>query len=362
MQQRFVKYQPGERSSFYREVQQEITLYLKNKKGQGLAGPGMKAKLLFCLVVFAVTYSQYIHASYSYAQWLLWCIAMGFASMLVAINIGHDAVHQALFKKKWMNDVAGLSFDLTGISSYTWKLKHNLVHHRFPNVTGVDFDIEASPFLRLSPADKWRWYHRYQHWYAPLIYTLFSLSLVFINDIIVLLKVKRQDIDGNPHPKRIYAVVLFYKILYLAGMIGLPVLLLPFAWWEVLLGFVFMHAVLSLLLAFVLLPSHLFEQTHFSSEHNGIIHEDWALHQLRTTLDFSAGNPVINFLFGGFNTNVVHHLFPRICHYHYKPLSAIIEKKAAALNVPYHHTTLAGAIRSHFRTLKKLGAAPAITI
>lgn len=362
MQQRFVKYHSPERSSFYKAVQQEISLYLKDRKTDGLAGRGMKTKLVFCLLVFAITYSQYIHPGYNYAQWLLWCIGMGLASMLMAINIGHDAIHQALFKQKWLNGLAGLSFDLVGISSYTWKLKHNLVHHRFPNVTGVDFDIEASPFLRLSPADKWRWYHRYQHWYAPVVYTLFSLNLIFISDIVLLLKVKREEIDGNAHPKRIHAVVLLSKIIYLSYMFVLPVVLLPFAWWQVTLGFMFMHVVLSLLMAFVLMPAHLFEHTYFSSDQGGVIHEDWALHQLKTTLDFAPGNLFIHFLFGGFNTNVVHHLFPRICHYYYRPLSGIIAKKAAELNVPYHRTTLAGAIRSHFRALRKLGSSSSIVV
>jgi linoleoyl-CoA desaturase len=357
MSRRFLKYNPAEKSIFYREARSEVNIYLEHKGTLGLAGTGMKLKIIFCICCFAFTYSQYLNAGYSYPQWLVCCVAMGISSMLVGINIGHDAVHQALFAEKKWNDLAGFSFDLIGISSYTWKLKHNIVHHRFPNVTAVDFDIEASPFLRLSPADKWYPYHRFQHLYAPIVYILFSLNLVLLNDLTILVKIKREDIDGQPHPRFILQKVLLYKLCYLSYMLVLPIIVLPFLWWQVITGFVLMHIVLSLLLSLVLLPSHLFENTRFSSgDAAGILNEDWAIHQMNTTLDFASGNTVINFLFGGFNTNVVHHLFPGICHYYYKPLTRIIKRKAEALNVNYNHTTLAGAIHSHFRALKKLGS------
>ena len=140
-------------------------------------------------------------------------------------------------------------------------------------------------------------------------------------------------------------------------MLVLPIVILPFLWWQVIIGFVFMHVILSLLLSFILLPSHLFENTQFSSgDKKGVLNEDWALHQMNTTLDFASENSVINFIFGGFNTNVVHHLFPGICHYYYKPLTGIIKRKAAELNVTYNHTSLVGAIQSHFRVLRRLGS------
>lgn len=357
MSKRFVKYYPIDKSNFYGEVRNEINVYFQSKKTAGLAGRGMIVKIIFCVICFLLTYSQYLNDAYTYPQWLLWCIAMGISSMLMGINIGHDATHQALFARKGFNDLASFSFDLIGISSYSWKLKHNLVHHRFPNVTDVDFDIEASPFLRLSPADKWHPYHRYQHLYAPIIYILFSLNLVLFSDIMILVKVNREDIDGKPHPKFIKAIVLGYKLFYLGYMLVFPIIILPFLWWQVIMGFVLMHVILSLLLSFILLPSHLFEGTEFSSgDKNGVLHEDWALHQMNTTLDFASGNSVINFIFGGFNTNVVHHLFPRICHYYYIPLTGIIKRKAAELNVTYNHKSLVGAIYSHFRALKKLGS------
>jgi linoleoyl-CoA desaturase len=275
--------------------------------------------------------------------------------MLVGVNIAHDAIHGALFRKKWKNTLAGFSFDLIGISSYSWRLKHNVIHHRYPNVTGVDFDIEAGPFLRLSPAEKRRWFHRFQHIYAPLVYCLFSLHMLLVTDL-VLWRQKREELDGKKHPWFLGLILLLQKSFYILMMVVLPAYILPFSIWQVLGGFLLMHFSLSLLLALILLPSHLFEHTSFDSRNAaGEIQKDWARHQIDTTLDFAARNRLVHFLFGGFNTNVVHHLFPQVCHCHYRQLSKIIDERSRELRIAYHQTTLESAIASHFRALKKLG-------
>jgi linoleoyl-CoA desaturase len=358
MSQLSIKYR-ATKNDFYKLLQTDVAAYLQTKTNRQYADSFMLLKIFFCLALYGVAYSQFINSSYNYLQWLGWCLVFGFCNMLLGVNIAHDAIHHALFRKKWMNKIAGLNFDLIGISSYTWKLKHNYIHHHYPNVIDVDTDIEAGPLLRFSPADKKRWFHRYQHLYAPLIYVLFSLHLVFINDMLLLPRLHRLR---SNHPRKkvewIYLLILLQKLVYIFFTLALPVYLLPFPWWQVVAGFLLMHFTLSLFLALVLLPSHLFEQTTFSTPTAaGDLEEDWTVHQLSTTLDFAAQNGLVHFLFGGFNTNVVHHLFPGVCHCHYKQLSTFVAQRAAELNLPYYHLTLSGAIASHFKTLKKLGSA-----
>jgi linoleoyl-CoA desaturase len=356
MSKRFAKYQPHTKSDFYKILQKEVHAYLNTKQHTAFANKWMLLKMALCLGLFIFAYTRYISGDASYTEWLAWCLLLGFASFLVGVNIGHDAVHGSLFRNKWLNRVAGFSFDLIGISSYMWRLKHNVVHHRFPNVAEVDYDIEAGPILRLSPAEKRRWFHAWQHWYAPLVYIFFSFHLILANDLKLLLE-GREKIDGRPHPAWVYAAIPALKIFYLFYMIVLPVLLLPFPWWKVVLGFILMQTALCLVLALVLLPSHLFEQTQYQTPSaDNAIHEDWAMHQLSSTLDFASKSYVANFLFGGFNTNVVHHLFPKVCHVHHVRLSAIVAARTAEFNIPYNRTSFVNAVRSHFKALKRLGS------
>jgi linoleoyl-CoA desaturase len=356
MRKRFARYIPAQKSSFYKELNNEVIVFLQSRKSDGKASARMILKILFCVCLFIFFYIQYISVPPNYGSWLLGCLGLGFSSMLIGVNIGHDAVHGALFRKKWLNKATSYSFDLIGISSYLWYLKHNVLHHKYPNVTGIDLDIEASPFLRLSPSDPLCKWQRYQYLYAPFIYMLFSLNLLFFNDYVLLKKLKREDIDGKPHPAGTVISIIIWKLFYLFYMLVVPMWLLPFSWWQVLCGFLLMHVALSIMLALVLLPSHLFEQSCFSNkDSNGFICEDWAVHQVVTTLDFASGSSMANFLFGGFNTNVVHHLFPRICHCYYRPLTKIVVKKAREYKIPYNHSSFFGAVKSHFQLLKKLG-------
>jgi linoleoyl-CoA desaturase len=59
---------------------------------------------------------------------------------------------------------------------------------------------------------------------------------------------------------------------------------------------------------------------------------------------------------GGLNDQIEHHLFPRVCHVHYRQLSPIVESLAAKHGVSYHTCpTLWQAIRSHYRMLRGFG-------
>jgi linoleoyl-CoA desaturase len=85
----------------------------------------------------------------------------------------------------------------------------------------------------------------------------------------------------------------------------------------------------------------------------------WAEHQMRTTANFGRGSFFCQFICGGLNYQVEHHLFPRICHVHYPQIAPIVEQCAKEHGLPYHeNSTFWGAVVSHGRTLKALGTAP----
>ena len=83
---------------------------------------------------------------------------------------------------------------------------------------------------------------------------------------------------------------------------------------------------------------------------------DWAVHQLESTVDFARGNPLVSWYLGGLNFQVVHHLFPQVCHVHYPALSRIVEETCREFGVRYsaHRSFLAGVV-SHYRWLRELG-------
>ncbi len=54
--------------------------------------------------------------------------------------LGHDACHQALTSKKWLNDLLGRIAFTVSLTPYSlWRVGHNVVHHGFNNLRGKDF-------------------------------------------------------------------------------------------------------------------------------------------------------------------------------------------------------------------------------
>jgi linoleoyl-CoA desaturase len=68
---------------------------------------------------------------------------------------------------------------------------------------------------------------------------------------------------------------------------------------------------------------------------------------------------LLSWFVGGLNYQVEHHLFPNICHVHYKSIAPIIKETAKEFNLPYHsQPTFISAIVSHAKLLRELGKEP----
>ena len=66
---------------------------------------------------------------------------------------------------------------------------------------------------------------------------------------------------------------------------------------------------------------------------------------VKTTADFAQNNIFLNWFVGGLNFQIEHHLFPHICHVHYKKLSKIVKETAQEFNLPYNeYKTMSKAV------------------
>jgi linoleoyl-CoA desaturase len=172
---------------------------------------------------------------------------------------------------------------------------------------------------------------------------------------------KRNGVNKNPDSKNRLEFIrmVAIKIIYFSFFAGLPLAFgLPF--WEVLVGFLVMHLVGGIILTVVFQLAHTVEETTFPlPNEQGIIQNEWAIHQMETTVNFSRRNRLLSWYVGGLNFQVEHHLFPKICHVHYPKIAEIVQNTAQEFNVPYlEHKSFGHALRSHFATLQRLGKLP----
>ena len=291
------------------------------------------------------------------------CALLGFIFASIGFNIMHDACHGSFSSHKWVNNLFGYTLNALGGNEFFWRQKHNIIHHTYPNIDGMDDDIAKSPLIRQCETQKWLGAHRVQHIYLPLVYAITSIAWTFIMDFVKyfsqrIVRTSVQNMDRKDH-------VIFWvsKILYVVFYILLPAFIVGWKAWAI--GFVTLHCVFGFTLAIVFQLAHVVEQTEFDvvSDDLKLIETEWAVHQVKTTANFATHNKIISWLVGGLNFQIEHHLFPRVSHVHYPALSKIVKNVCELHGMPYHQfPTMSSAIASHFRFMRQLGRKPRLIL
>ena len=292
------------------------------------------------------------------AQLGLWA-AMGFALAGIGMSVMHDANHGSFSKNKTINYLMGHTLNLLGGSVCNWKMQHNVLHHTYTNVAEMDEDIDDKLLMRFCPHSERKSYHRFQFIYVIFFYSILTFYWVTIKDFVQYIQYRRHHVfceERKSHTRKLLQilglkVVYFFTILYVPiAFIGLPVSV-------TIGGFLLMHGIAGFILALVFQLAHTVQGTsHPLPNTEGIIENDWAIHQLQTTANFSRKSKWISWYVGGLNFQVEHHLFPYISHVHYPHIAEIVKATAEEFDVPYLESkTFVGAVASHFSFLYDLG-------
>jgi len=295
-----------------------------------------------------------------YSPWLLFTlfIISGFGSAGIGMGVMHDANHGSYSKNKQVNKYMGFTMNLLGASATVWKVQHNVLHHTYTNIKGADDDINPPFFLRFSPHTKRYWLHRFQHLYVWIFYGLSTLSWVISNDYIRINRYHKMGFFNKKNEFKIEILkIIGWKIVYFSFSLVIPLIMIPLAPWIIILGFVSMHFVTGFFLTIVFQAAHVMPDNEFPlPDENGLILNDWAIHQLATTSNFSPRSRFFSWLIGGLNYQIEHHLLPNICHVHYKKLSRIVANTAREYDIPYHtKKTFISALWDHYLLLRQLG-------
>jgi len=145
--------------------------------------------------------------------------------------------------------------------------------------------------------------------------------------------------------------------LYFIIFLGIPLWLSLFSWWQVLLGFIVIHLTAGMIMSTIFQMAHVVEGAEQPlPDSDGVIHHDWLTHQLLSTSDFAPNNRILGWYCGGLNYQIEHHLFPNICHIHYRKIAPIVRITAEKYGIKYNlKPTFRHAFISHVRRLKELG-------
>jgi linoleoyl-CoA desaturase len=289
-------------------------------------------------------------------------IVMSFGLGGIGLSVMHDANHGAYSKRTWLNIAFGYSLNLIGASAFNWKMQHNVLHHTYTNVHGEDEDVISRGVLRLTPHTEWKSIYKFQHIYAWFLYGLMTLSWMVAKDFARLVKYRNNGLARKHKAIMLneWMILIGTKLFYVGYIFVIPLIFTPLAWWQILIGIFTMHYIAGFILSIIFQPAHIIDVTEFPlPDDESKLENSWAVHQLLTTTNFGKKNSLFSWYIGGLNFQIEHHLFPGICHVHYRKLAAIVEATALEFDLPYHTaTSFLAALKGHARLLKQLGSRP----
>ena len=351
-------------SGFAKVLRERVETYFETTGKKKSGGFKMYLKSAIMLSLYFVPWALITFGLAGTGIWF-WLaeILMGLGLAGIGLNIMHDGNHNSYSSKSWVNTLMGRTIDLVGGNADMWKIQHNVLHHTFTNISGLDEDINPVGVMRFSPDAPYKPIYKYQHIYAWFFYSLMTLLWMLPKDWTALYRYGKKDLikTTGKTSKGLFFYMLTTKAVYFTYSLILPMIFSGAAWWMVILGWVVMHLIAGLTLAIIFQPAHVLEHNTFEKATEKGIQIDASRleHQLMTTANFGTKNRLIAYFFGGLNFQIEHHLFPNICHVHYSAISKIVRETAKEFNLPYRSDiSFAKAVQLHGEFLKNLGKKP----
>ena len=345
-------------NDFFSELKNRINEHFEQKGTTPTGNYKLFTKAIILIVGFT---SLFVHlVFFTPVAWvaIIECILLGALGASIGFNIMHDGAHGSFSDSKWLNNLAGLSLNILGGNVFMWNTKHNVIHHTYTNVDGVDDDLDARPFLRLCESQKKYKLHRFQHFYFWAVYAFLYLYWIGYSDFHKYFSGKIGDFKIAKIKRSEHISFWGFKLGFVALFVALPIFMVGFVSW--LVGFLVFTMATGLVMSVVFQLAHTVGETHFPLPEGKTnkIEEAWAIHQLKTTANFATNNKIVSWFSGGLNFQIEHHLFPKISHIHYPEISKIIKKACADYGVEYiEFPKLRTAIFSHIMHLRSLALA-----
>lgn len=347
-------------TDFYSVLRSRVNTHFQLSKTSRDGGIQLIIKTICLLLLLFVPYALILSGHFSLIAMLSLSSVMGIATAGLGMAIMHDANHGAYSSSDTITKMVGFYIYvlIIGGNPTAWKIQHNILHHRYTNIYGKDDDLEPYGTMRLSPKAHYKPQYRYQHIYSFMLYGVVTLMWVLHKEFLQLNRYQKIGlIKSKAYLRKQIAVLIAAKAFYFGYVLVIPMLVLDITFSQWLIAFLIFHFISGLIISTIFQLAHVVNETHFPILNDeGNIENQWAIHQVQTTANFSPKSRVLFWFIGGLNYQIEHHLFPGISHIHYKKIAKIVQKTAKEFGVPYNsHKTIFHALKSHITFMKTLG-------
>ncbi len=252
---------------------------------------------------------------------------------------------------------------LDWIKPEAWEYEHNIMHHYH---LGEDEDPDN---VELNT----QWLHSMKVPMFVKYIVVFLLAAVwkvsyYAPNTLLIIENKERRKKKQPELKGYQwdifsdnGFILWKDFILPYGIVKfilIPLLFLPLGTEAFVTAFIIMlmaEAVANLHSFLVIVPNHSAEDIYrFNEPHKS--QGEFYLRQIMGSVNYNTGSDLIDFGHGWLNYQVEHHLFPNICHIHYRSLSRIVKQTALEFDLPYHsQPTFALALYNHAKMIRALG-------
>ncbi len=343
-------------SAFFNALKEKVDVYFKSNNIRETGNFKLYFKT-FLLAISAISfYTILVFFTPNFLLSFFLCVLLGINMAGIGFNTMHDGAHGSFSTKTWVNELMGYSLNVMGGSVYLWKYKHNVNHHSFTNIEGMDDDIDIKPWIRVHLDQEKHWYHRFQHIYWAVLYGTTYLLWIFVQDFKKYFTGKIGDLPFRKMDMKEHVIFWITKLMHLFTFLVLPILMVGVA--NTLIGYAVVVFSCGFVIAVVFQLAHVVEEAVFESpaSDNHKVNVEWAIHQVNTTANFATKSKIVSWFTGGLNFQVEHHLFPRISHIHYPKISQLVRETCEQFGVKYlEFPSVFSALRSHVVHLKYVG-------
>ena len=336
--------------SFLKTLKARVSDYFTDKEINYRETPKNKICIILTAILFFTSWSL----TYLYYHSLpLTAVLMGLCTCSLIGSFGHEIIHANLFahtgKKKTLykllNDILWGVF-IPFMPERFFQYEH-LKHHMYPMNPEYDYDVFALRHLiRLSPQQEIKKYHSMQHIYAPFVYGIYLFVQILGGYTSSFFSSRNLLKD-----KGVFRSVIISSFTAFAIHVAIPMYLTGI-WWMLLCNAVYFFTWQSM----IYVTSGVPHMTGVVNNANANASGSWAYYVCSSTCNIKCGNKFVDWVTGGLNYHLVHHLLPAIPREYFPDISHIVESTCQEFGYPYRmYTSFFSYYKDHFEFLYHLG-------
>ena len=276
-------------------------------------------------IIFSMIIVYYIEVNWSSFSFEYSSILLALFMTIIftrSVFVSHDVLHTQYFKNKSLSFKISYPFAAIMISNSSswWDFQHNINHHTWCNVPQKDEDILAMDgaftINQKGDSPKLRSVKYIVFWGA-----MFFMYPAFIaQSYSFAIKKKKYG--------ELFLMLLHWPIVW-----GPVFYFLPFS--DAITVFLTLYFVLSAWLAFGFITNHLGCEVFEKDDSEDLT---WMELQMRTSRSLKGGS-FIHWFYGGLNTQIEHHLFPKAPRFNLLKIKKMTQEFAKKHNIKYFETS-----------------------